>query len=232
MTPVTVFFGILACIALVAAIVFLAQGRKSMALLFGIAFLALPSIGGAVSDSITPHRTQSVRQTAHQRARPAPAPNRHGEREAAQTYWHDIILGAVMADGFRALARDALGDGDTTNASTYVDKAAGYSSATVEAAHKYLPPGWDDVEEAVSQSMSHMSAAYKHLRNAINLNTPSERSDAIQMSDRAKEELVHAIHLARVHYVAMGGKATDISDGTAEAQGMAELIETIKGSSK
>lgn len=232
MTPITVFFGILACTALLTAIVFLVQGRKGMALLFGIAFLALPSIGGAISDSMAPHHAQPVRQTARHRARPVPTPNRHGERETAQTYWHDIILGAVMADGFRVLARDTLGEGDATNASTYVDKAAGYSSATVEAAHKDLPPGWDDVEEAVARSMDDMSTAYKHLRNAIDVNTPSERSNAIQMSDRAKEELMHAVHLARVHYVAMGGKAADISDGSAEAQGMAELIETMKGASK
>lgn len=226
------FFGILACIAFIAAIVFLVKGRKGFAILFGIAFLALPGIGGGISDSMAPQHAQPARAVAHHRPRPARTPNRHAERDVAQTYWHDIILGAVMADAYRILARDALGEGATTNASTYVDKAASYSGATVEAAHKDLPPGWDDVEESVTQSMSDMSTAYKHLRNAIDLDTPSEKSDAIQMSDRAKDELTHAIHLARVHYVAMGGKAADISDGTAEAQGMAEIIQTMKAGSK
>lgn len=69
--------------------------------------------------------------------------------------------------GYRVLARDAIGAGDLTNASTYVDKASGDRPATVEAAHKDLPPGWDDVEEAVTQSMADMSAAYKKLRGAI-----------------------------------------------------------------
>jgi len=44
LTPVTVFFGILACIAFIVAIVFLVKGRKGLAILFGIAFLANVSL--------------------------------------------------------------------------------------------------------------------------------------------------------------------------------------------
>jgi hypothetical protein len=78
------FFGILACIAFIVAIVFLVKGRKGWAILFGIAFLALPSIGGAISDSMTPQHAQPARAVAHHRPRPARTPNRHAERDVGE----------------------------------------------------------------------------------------------------------------------------------------------------
>ncbi len=154
-------------------------------------------------------------------------PDRHAQREVAHTWWNKIIVEAAIADGARQGAVDAIASGDLVAASALVKKAHQYSLDASNRVSDGVPDGWDDVAEHLSNAMAGFAAMYEKMERAIDDAKPSTMASAVDDNDNANAELQQAVHLARVHYVAMGGKWSDITDGSSEAKAMGNLVHAL-----
>ena len=73
------------------------------------------------------------------------------------------------------------------------------------------------MKDHMSNAMANFASMYDRLHSVIDDPKPSTMAAASEDNDAANTELDRAIHLARLHYIAMGGKWNDITDGKSEA---------------
>jgi hypothetical protein len=157
---------------------------------------------------------------------PRPKPNLHAHREVAHTYWNGIVIASIMADVARQMAGSAIGDDDLVLASRYFRLAQQYSGAAAKMADEHVPPGWEDVRDAARSSSLTIAEAYGTAQTALDSGKPSDIATALDQSDAARERYAEALHLARVHYIAIGGKWSDLTDGSEEATGLAAVVKS------
>ena len=172
----------------------------------------------AVADTAAPEPT----------AAPTPKPDMHAAREVDQHYWKQVIVTEILANAALHVAQANLHESDVVSASGNLKEAAKYSSAAHHFASVDVPRGWNDVSAQLSEVTDEFSAGFTTMRKAIDTGAVSDMSDALSHSQAANDKLVIATHLARVHYVAMGGKWSDISDGSDEANAMNGLVDATR----
>jgi len=164
----------------------------------------------AQTASATAEPTDSPTQEPKPKLKPRPV-DHHEEREVAQKYWSAVLVQAVMIEAAQYNLKQSIGHDDLVEASRYAMQARDTARVTAGQIGRNVPPGWQDVEEQTAASMQHFVRAYAAVTDAIDSEKPSDMAAAIEASDTANSEIEKAVHLARLHYVAMGGKWSDIA---------------------
>ena len=161
---------------------------------------------------------------------PTPKPDRHGERQMAQDYWQHVISKAAFAETALTFAGASLVNEDKVSAYQMLQRAKQYAFDAANASSENVPPGWDDVHEHMSNAMSGFGTAYEKMADALDSDRTSDYAKARDDAGYAQSEYGEAVHLARVHYISMGGRWQDVSDGTVEAKSMMDLFKALAGS--
>jgi hypothetical protein len=142
--------------------------------------------------------------------RPGPDPQ-HDQRQVVRDWWNTTGQDVVVAELAIGLASAAVESDDLVTASSETKQAQEASDAASHEVLMNIPDGWQDVAEAVFQATTDFASAYSRLHEAIDSNKPSDMADALDQARTAHDEMMHAKHLARVRYAAMGGNPDDLT---------------------
>ena len=153
--------------------------------------------------------------------RPSPTPDaakifqsfdpRHDQRQAVREWWNTTGQDVEIAELAINLASAAVQSDDLVTASSETKQAQEASDSASHEVLMNIPDGWQDVAEAVFQATTDFASAYSRLHEAIDSNKPSDMADALDQARNAHDEMMHAKHLARVRYAAMGGNPDDLT---------------------
>ncbi len=135
----------------------------------------------------------------------------HDQRQAVREWWNTTGQDVVVAELAIGLASAAVQSDDLVTASSETKEA---QEASDSASHEVLmnvPDGWQDIADAVFRATTDFASAYSRLHEAIDSNKPSDMADALDQARTAHDEMMHAKHLARVRYAAMGGNPDDLT---------------------
>jgi hypothetical protein len=160
---------------------------------------------------------------------PTPKPDHHADRQIAQDYWQRVIGKAAFAQNAMLFATANAMNADAVSTYQFVKTAKKFADDGANEAGTNVPPGWDDVSEHMSNAMSGYSAAFDRALAAIDSEKTSDWAEALQSTRDAKDEYDQAVHLARVHYMDMGGRWQDVSDGAAEQKALLQLEQMMLG---
>jgi hypothetical protein len=160
---------------------------------------------------------------------PTPKPDRHAQRQVEHDYWERIIEKGAVAQSALTLAGAALLNEDRASAYEILKKAKTVAFDAANESSDGVPDGWDDVKDHLSNAFADYGTAYDTMAGALDSDKPSEYAQAREYAQSAQDEFDQAVHLARVHYVDMGGRWQDVSDGTAEAKSMQDMLKALSG---
>lgn len=158
-----------------------------------------------------------------------PKPDRHADRQIAQDYWKRVIGKAAFAQNAMLFATANAMNADAVSTYQFVKTAKKFADDGANEAGTNVPPGWDDVSEHMSNAMAGYSAGFDRALSAIDSEKTSDWAEALESTRNAKDEYDQAVHLARVHYIDMGGRWQDVSDGAAEQKALVQLEQMMLG---
>ena len=153
----------------------------------------------------------------------------HEGRQAIHQYWVSATNETAAALSYTLLAIDAAKGGDTTTASTALEKGTEAANQAGMDSVTNVPDGWDDVEGSLSAGDEALKRALTAARKGLDSNAPSDWSDASQALEEAGSYFDTATGQARTHYKALGGHNDDIQDPRDEAK---QVYNTLRGLSQ
>jgi hypothetical protein len=225
-------------ICLIAAIVTIAQKKSSKAwwLVGGAAFIAMFPLAPPSEKPDSPHdaastpKPRSVAKLATPRAAPeapTPTPNRHEERQSIQAYWNPIILKMAFAQTSLDFAIKSIGEGDTVSASSLLKKGSEYANDAMMSTNEGHPEELNSVADDLGVAANEFRSGLDDIRSFLDDRKPSQGASAQAHAAEARARLESATHQARVVYISMGGKGSDLEDVDSKRQTIAKIFEAL-----
>lgn len=204
-----------------------AQGCVSAVVLFAV----LAGVTGVVSqcsghDANTGSSAPVSDATPDATDAPTAKPNGHADRLAAHDWWNQEILALSIANETITVAKQSVARGDIVTASSLFKEGQKYADKAREGAMN-PPDGWSDVGQDMSSAAASFSSSLQKGRDFMDSQKPSEAAAAIESNGEGRTYLESATHKARVKYIEMGGKWSDLDDLEKTAGTVDALVKAI-----
>jgi hypothetical protein len=147
-------------------------------------------------------------------SRSSPPTDNRSQREAVQAYWAPTMQDLGIAAASVGVASDALSNGDSVGA----QKALLFGQDEAKHAYDHAlndePTGddWSKIQGDLLTAASNYKDTLGKLSQAIDSDSSLDAAQASNMVAGTRANLDEATHMARVWYMAHGGKWSDIED--------------------
>ncbi len=197
-----------------------------------ILMLAGCGSGDSNSSSASPGANASTATDAPTDSTVAPQapPDRHSKRAAARDWYLRIINPSATTRAAIIIASDEINNGDTVDASAILKKASEQASQSLLATEEDAPAGWDDVKSSFQAASAELKLSVDNFHDFLDNQVPSKGADAKEHLENYANDFMQAVHQARVHYIAMGGKGSDLSDGVDLMNTEVEVFRSMESS--
>jgi hypothetical protein len=152
----------------------------------------------------------------------------HARRATAQEWYLRVVNQVSLTRACVTIAGDFIEKGDSVNASAILKRAIDTAAKAASAANDNTPEGWSDVQGSFFSATNDLKDAVSSLRSYLDNQEPSSAADSKDKVESSAESFRRGVQQARSHYVAMGGKSDDLSNGSDMTESTIKLLRSME----